>query len=300
MDVNLNRLHSFVAVVDAGSLTRAAQTLGVTKAMLSMHLKQLEDDLGCTLLIRTTRTITLTDVGQRFYDDCVQLLNDAQRAVDNARSGQTRLTGELRVSSTLEYGIEVVVPALAAFADLHPDLSVDFSGTTSLVNLVSERFDVAIRLGQLDDSRYRARSLGQFDIVLVSTPAYVERHGIPRTPKDLKNMRWVVLTGFEQRIKLANTEDSSAPFAVPFRSSIQADSALTKLHFILANLGIGVFPEWIVRQDLKKGTLIRLLPDYRMEKQGVFAVYPNVSHVPAKVRQFIDFLQPYVDREAEK
>lgn len=297
MDVNLNRLLSFVAVVDAGSLTRAAQTLGVTKAMVSQHLKQLEDDLGCTLLIRTTRTITLTDIGQRFYEDCVRLLNDAQRAVDNARSGQTRLTGELRVSSTLEYGIQVVVPALAAFAELHPDLSVDFSGTTSLVNLVSDRFDVAIRLGQLDDSRYRARLLGQFDLVLVSTPAYVERHGIPRTPKELKNMQWVVLTGFDQRITLDNAEDPYAPFAVPFRSSIQADSALTKLHFILAKLGIGVLPEWIVRQDLKRGDLIRLLPDYRMEKQGVFAVYSNTAHVPAKVRHFIDFLQPYVDRD---
>jgi DNA-binding transcriptional LysR family regulator len=240
MDVNLNRMQSFVAVVNAGSLTRAAQTLGVTKAMVSMHLKQLEAELGCALMMRTTRSLTLTGVGASFYADCVQLLSDAQRAVENARSNHSRLTGELRVSSTLEYGVHLVVPALAAFAKIHPDLKVDFSGNTSLVNLVADRFDLAIRLGQLSDSRYRARSLGHFDIVLVSTPAYIEQHGFPNTPNDLQNLRWIVLSGFDQRVKLSKRDGSKPPFSVPFSSSIQADSALAKLHFLLADLGIGV------------------------------------------------------------
>lgn len=294
MDVNLNRMQSFVAIVDAGSLTKAAGTLAVTKAMVSMHLKQLEADLGSALLVRTTRRIALTDVGARFYADCAQLLSDARRAVDNARSGHARLTGELRVSSTLEYGVHRVVPALAAFAKLHPDLRVDFSGTTRLSNLVADRFDLAIRLGQLSDSGYRAKVLGHFDIVLVTTPAYIGRHGLPRTPADLHGLRWVMLSGFDQRVKLSKPDASAAPFSVPFRSSVQADSALTKLHFILADLGIGVLPEWLVREDLRQGRLVRLLPDYTMARQGIHAVFPNTDHMPAKVRQFIDFLQDYV------
>lgn len=291
MEVNLNRLQSFVAVVDAGSLTRAAQALGLTKAMVSMHLKQLEAELGCALLTRTTRTLALTDVGERFYTDCVRLLNDAQMAVDNARSGHTKLTGELRVTSTLEYGIHVVVPALAAFAKLHPELGVDFSGSTGLSDLVADRFDLAIRLGQLSDTGYRAAPLGQFDIVLVATPAYINAHGLPRAPADLKLMRWVVLSGFDQRIKLTQRDGKGTPFSVPFRSSIQADSALAKLHFVLADLGIAVLPEWVVRDDLRAGRLVRLLPDYEMPRQGVFAVFPNTHHIPAKVRQFIDFMR---------
>ena len=300
MDVNLNRLQSFVAVVDAGSLTHAAQTLGVTKAMVSLHLKQLEAELGCALLTRTTRRLALTDVGERFYTDCVQLLGDAQVAVDNARSGHARLTGELRITSTLEYGIHVVVPALAAFSKLHPDLGIDFSGATSLANLVADRFDLAIRLGQLNDSRYRAAPLGQFDIVLLTTPTYIREHGLPNSPSDLQRLRWIVLSGFDQRIKLSKRDASTPPVSVPFRSSIQADSASAKLHFVLADLGIAVLPEWVVRQDLKLGRLVRLLPDYEMPKQGIFAVFPNTQHIPAKVRQFIDFMREYVAQDTAR
>ncbi|ELX09062.1 putative HTH-type transcriptional regulator [Janthinobacterium sp. HH01] len=297
MEVNLNRMQSFVAVVDAGSLTHAAQTLGLTKAMVSMHLKQLETELRCALLVRTTRRLALTEVGEGFYADCVQLLSDAHRAVENARAGHARLTGELRVSSTLEYGVHMVVPALAAFAKLHPDLSVDFSGTTKLANLVADRFDLAIRLGQLSDSGYRAKVLGHFDIVLVTTPAYIEQHGLPHTPADLRHLRWVVLSGFDQRVKMSRRDGAEPPFSVPFRSSVQADSALLKLKFLLADLGIGVLPEWLVREDLKQGRLVQLLPGYSMLQQGVFAVFPNTQHIPAKVRHFIDFLQGYVAQD---
>lgn len=291
MDVNLNRVQAFVAIVDAGSVTRAAETLGLTKAMVSMHLKQLETDLGCTLLTRTTRRLVLTDVGERFYLDCVKLLGDARRAFEQARSGQARLSGLLRVTSTLEYGAHKVVPALAAFANLHPDLDVEFSGTTNLSNLVADRFDLAIRLGRLGDSSYRATPLGQFDIVLVASPAWVRRHGLPRTPDDVRSARWVVLTGFEQRIKMTRRDGAAAPFAVPFRGKIQADSALAKLHFVLADAGIAVLPEWVVREDLRRDRLVRLLPDYEMPAQGVYAVFPDNRYLPARVRQFIDYLR---------
>lgn len=298
MDISFSRMQSFVAVVDTGSLTHAAQTLGVTKAMVSMHLKQLEADLGSMLMVRTTRTLALTGVGERFYADCVQVLGDARHAVENARSQHASLSGELRVSSTLEYGIHMVVPALAAFARMHPDLRVDFSGTTSLVNLVADRFDLAIRLGHLGDSGYRATSLGAFDIVLVASPAYIAQHGLPRVPADLQPLQWVVLSGFDQRIKLLKSDGTAPAFPVPYRSHVQADSALAKLHFLLADMGIGVLPEWVVRQDLRQGRLVRLLPDYTMAQQGVYAVFPNTRHIPAKVRQFIDFLQDYVKRDA--
>ncbi|MFZ6655619.1 LysR family transcriptional regulator [Undibacterium sp. TJN19] len=300
MDINLNRIQSFVAVVDAGSLTRAALGLGLSKAMISMHLKQLEAELGCALLTRTTRRLSLTDVGDRFYMDCVQLLSDARTAIDSARAGHAKLTGILRVTSTLEFGIHVVVPGMAAFSKIHPDLGIDFSGSTSLSDLVADRFDLAIRLGQLNDSRYRATSLGKFEIVLVATPNYIKEHGLPRTPADLERLRWIVLSGFDQRIKMSKRDASTAPFAVPFRSSIQADSALAKLHFVLADLGIAVLPEWVVREDLKNGRLVKLLPDHGMQPQGIFGVFPNTQHIPAKVRQFIDFIRVFLAEDFGK
>lgn len=294
MEINLNRMHAFVSIVDAGSLTRAAHNMGLTKAMLSTHLKQLELELGCSLLTRTTRALALTDVGERFYNDCVKLLGDAQRAIDAARSGQTKLSGELRVTSTLEFGIHAVIPALAAFAKQHVDLAIDFSGSTGLANLVAERFDLAIRLGRLVDSGYHATTLGAFDIVLVASPDYIRDNGAPKSPQDLERLRWIVLSGFDQRIRMTRRDGAATPFAVPFRGAIQADSAEAKRHFTLASAGIAVLPEWVVQDDLRDQRLVRLLPDYDMPRQGIHAVYPQTRHVPAKVRHFIDFLREYI------
>lgn len=294
MEINLNRMQSFVSIVDAGSITRAAHHMGLTKAMLSMHLKQLESELGCSLLTRTTRALALTDVGERFYNDCVAVLGDAQRAIDSARSGQTRLSGELRVTSTLEFGTHAVIPALAAFARQHQDLAIDFSGSTGLANLVAERFDLAVRLGRLQDSGYHATTLGAFDIVLVASPGYVHDNGLPQSPHDLARLRWIVLSGFDQRIRMTRRDGAATPFAVPFRGAVQANSAEAKRQFALAGAGIAVLPEWIVHDDLQQNRLIRLLPDYDMPRQGIHAVYPQTRHVPAKVRHFIDFLREYI------
>jgi DNA-binding transcriptional LysR family regulator len=294
MDINLNRVEVFVTIVDMGSLTRAADALSLTKAMLSMHLKHLEAELGCTLLTRTTRRLVLTDVGERFYLDCVKLLADARRAIEQARAGHATLSGELRVTSTLEFGTYKVVPALAAFARMHPDLDIEFSGTTGLANLVADRFDLAVRLGHLGNSNYRATPLGQFEIVLVASPAYVQRHGLPRSPEELRGARWIVLTGFDQRIKMTKRDGSTPPFPVPFRGAIHADSALAKLHFVLADAGIAVLPTWVVQEDLQRDRLVRLLPDYEMPQQGVYAVFPDNRYMPARVRRFIEFLREYM------
>lgn len=173
VNINLNRLEAFVAIVESGSLTGAAEAIGTTKAMVSMSLKLLEAELGCSLLTRTTRRMSLTDVGARFHADCVEILQRARTAIDQARQGHASLTGELRITSTQEFGAHVLVGALAAFSKLHPELKISFAASTGLAELVSERFDLAIRMGHLGDSGYRALPLSKFSIVLVATPGYL-------------------------------------------------------------------------------------------------------------------------------
>lgn len=295
--INLNRLEAFVAIVDSGSLTGAAQVMGTTKAMVSMHLKLLESELGCSLLTRTTRRMSLTDVGARFYADCVGILQQAQAAIDSARHGHATLTGELRITSTPEYGVHFVVRALAAFARLHPQLKINFSTSTGLADLVSERFDLAIRMGHLTDSGYRALPLGKFAIVLVGTPAYLESRRWANKAEEVQSLEWVFLTGFNARMRLTLRDAPHTRLSFSAPSLIQTDSASAVLAFVLQHSGVAPLPDWMVEEHLRAGRIVRVLPDYEWPEQGVYAVFPNTQHVAGKVRAFIDFFRAFQSAE---
>jgi len=169
--VSLDRFDTFKAVVEAGSLTAAADLLGQTRAVVSFNLKRLEAELGVTLLTRNTRQLALTDAGERFYVRCTRMLEEARLAVEEARSEHAQLKGTLRITTTVEYALAVVAPAIEAFRRLHPDLNIHLSTSSTHADLISERFDVAIRLGRLLDSNHRAVQLSSFDVFAVAAPS---------------------------------------------------------------------------------------------------------------------------------
>ena len=158
--VSLDRFDTFKAVVEAGSLTAAADLLGQTRAVVSFNLKRLEAELGVTLLTRNTRQLALTDAGERFYLRCTRMLEEARLAVEEARSEHSQLKGTLRITTTVEYGLAVVVPAVETFRGLHPELNIQLSTSSSHADLISERFDVAIRLGRMWISGYSGPGAG--------------------------------------------------------------------------------------------------------------------------------------------
>lgn len=291
--LNLNRLQSFVAIVETGSFTKAAASLGVTKAMLSFNLKQLEAELGVALLTRTTRRLALTEVGTRFFADCQQVLRQAEAAVDEARSSHGALTGTLRVTSTAEFGNYLVVPALAAFAQRHPALRVDFSASAGLADLVSDRFDLALRLGSLADSSYRAAPIARFETVPVASPAYLARHAPPARPADLRKLDGIFHVRFEGPLVWTDKASGAASVIEHVKDRIVADNASALRGFALAGAGVAILPDWLVRDDISAGRLLRLLPDFSLPDQGAYAVYPNTRHIPAKVAQFIEFLRAW-------
>jgi len=289
--LNFDYLRSFIAVADTGSFTRAADSLGLSKAMLSNHIKQLEALLGVALFVRTTRKTALTEVGIRFRQDCVKLLEDAHRAIDRARQDHAGLSGVLRVTSTSEYGVVMVVPALAEFARLHPALKIQFIASTSLLDLVEGRFDLAIRLGRLRDSRYRARPLAPMRLALTAAPAYLEQHGAPTCLHDLHAHRFI---GHAFMGNISSWEFST-PFdgvrTIELAAHILTDSTAAMLSFVEAGAGLAVLPDFAIAPALAQGRLVILLPDHTLPPNGVFAVYPDTQHLPAKVRAFIDFLR---------
>ncbi|CAB5513341.1 HTH-type transcriptional regulator DmlR [Achromobacter anxifer] len=288
--INLNRLAMYAAVVEAGSFTAAADALGATKAVVSFNIKQLEQELGVALLTRSTRRLALTEAGEGFYRHCARLLREAEAAVDEARSGQSALSGSLRVTASVDYGNRVVAPALAAFAREHPGLQVSYRAGSAHADLIAERLDLAIRVGALEDSSYRATRIGQFKLWLVASPALLAQHGAPRSPQALAALPWLAnRPGRSDRWRLIDGKGREHELRVA--PVAQADTASALLAFALAGCGVAALPEWLLEEPLARGALQRVLPSYSLPRQEVYAVYPDTRHVSAKVRRFIDFLR---------
>ena len=299
--ISLDRLGSFIAIVDAGSLTAAAAVLGQSKAVVSFNLKQLEAELGVSLLTRSTRSLALTDVGRRFYEDCQRVLSEAHGAIETARQGQQGLRGTLRLTTTVEYGGRTVIPALIAFAAAHPQLQIQHSSSSSHEDLISGRYDLAIRMGSLNDSSYRAALIEPYAIWPVASPAYLASlpgQGIATLP-DLQRARWLAHSRLASPLRWeVQTPDGPAAFAVQDDAVIQSDSASALLGFALGGCGVALLPQWQVEGEVRAGRLRRLLPDVVFPEQGVYAVYPNTQHIAEKVRAFIDFLRAFVGTPA--
>ncbi|MEN4886594.1 LysR family transcriptional regulator [Enterobacter ludwigii] len=294
--INLQRTAMFVAVADTGSFTAAAEAMGLTKAVVSFNIRQLEDELGVTLLLRSTRRLTLTEAGRLFHQRSVALLKDAERLKDDVRANHAGLTGELRITTTPEYGSQVVVPLLAEFSQQHPDLRVRHVSSSLHADLISERFDVAIRLGTLADSRYHAALITQFTIFPVATPGWLRNHPV-ESLEQLAKADWIIHERLASPLRWQVNDASGEPATLEIIKAprLFADSAQALMAFALAGCGVALLPEWLVRHALDDGTLVSVLPEYTFARQGIYAVYPDAPHVPAKVRTFIDFMRTRVN-----
>lgn len=298
--VSLNRFKIFIAVVDAGTLTAAAHALGQSKAVVSFNLKQLEAELGVTLLTRSTRRLVLTEVGRRFYHDCQRVELQAQAAIDRARMEHQGLQGTLRLSTTTEYGQHRIAPALAEFSRQHPHLQIRHSSSSQHADLISERFDVAIRLGKLKDSSYRAALIEHYPIWPVVSATYFQNHTNRSitTLADLSRADWLGHSRLSTPLSwVVQGVNGPEQFEVAVGAKIVTDSAGVLLTFVHQGCGVALLPQWLVQQDVDSGRLLHLLPEYQFPSQGVYAVYPHVQHLPEKVRCFIDFVRTFVPQQ---
>ena len=301
--LTMQRMEIFIAVIEARSFTGAAQTLGLTKAVVSVNIKKLEEQLGVSLFQRSTRKVAATEAGERFYLRCLKLLQDAEEILDDVRGDHCGLSGLLRITTTPEYGAKVVVPAIAAFSTQHQRLRVQHISSSKNDDLISGRFDVAIRLGQLDDSSHHAKLLDRFDIIPVASASYLTQHHIEPIVdlEQLKNAHWIahgrLAKPLSWEVRLPSGEN--AFFKVNGRAVITADTAASLSAFARSGAGVALLPNWLVKEDIAMGRLTQLLPDHQFPKQGIYALYPNTRHVSEKVRTFIDFLQNYIDETAQ-
>ncbi|RQT86362.1 LysR family transcriptional regulator [Burkholderia cepacia] len=294
-DVNLNRLAVFVAVVDAGSLTAAAERLGLAKTVVSTHMQRLESEVGANLLVRTTRRLSVTDAGRAFYDACRDIVRAAESALDAVSSDAGPLRGTLRVSVPIDYGALVVAPAVVALRDRHPALAVELVANDRVVDLVADNLDVAIRIGRLADSNYRAVQLGTYEKWLVASPAFVARHGRPQDTDALAALPFVMLSTLPRPQTLELEDANGGTASVRCAAHVVSNTATACRAIVLAGGGFGLLTDFSTADDAAAGRLVRLLPAWRSAPAGIHAVYPSTRLPSPKVRAFIDAMKQRID-----
>lgn len=278
-------ISEFVAVAEQQSFTKAAKLLGISVAQISRNIAELEAQLAIKLLYRSTRSVSLTEEGQLYLQHCRHLVNsldEANRVISDLKATPR---GLLRITAPVYYGETHIAPLLTRFLQLYPDVELDLQLTNNKLDLIQGSFDLAIRLGQLDDSSFIARRLGQRTQYVVGSPEYLARYGTPQTLADLT--RHKCLTGTVDFWRF--TENTKAIQFKP-ESHIRCNSGLVMLDAACKGLGLVQLPDYYVMPKLADGSLISLLENYRQPDDGIWALYPQNRHLSAKVRVLVDYL----------
>jgi DNA-binding transcriptional LysR family regulator len=299
---DLNLMAVYAHVVDGGSFSAAARRLGMSRSAVSKAVSKLEHSLGVRLLHRSTRHLSVTEVGAAFAEHCSRILDEMAQAERVASSLHAQPRGVLRVAASVAFGTLHVAPALADFLGHYPDLDIDMTITDRGIDLAEEGYDVVVRVARELPPNLVARPLAPVRRKLCATPDYFARHGLPQAPPDLARHNCLDYThSGEQGLWRFTGPQGEIAVPVAGRLRINDDEALSQA--VLGGLGLALLPTFIVGGDLQAGRLRAALSEYIPVERHVYALYLPTRHLPAKVRAFIDFLverfgpDPYWDRD---
>ncbi len=286
---DLNHVAVFVRVVETGSFTAAAAALGLPKSSVSRSVSRLELELGVRLLQRTTRSVHLTDAGHAYYARVAEALAGLTEAQSAVSDMQATPTGVVRVTAAEDVGVSLLAPLVARFVRKHPGIHVEMLLTGRLLNLVEEGVDLAVRAGKLDDSSLVARKVGTVEARLLAAPGYLRRKGTPKAVAELGRQDCVLFRGRRGR----STWELTGPKGVErvvVTGGVSADDFGFIRQLLLAGSGIGLVPWTMCAQDIERGRLVRILPEYAAPGGALHVVYPSARYLPQRVALLRDFL----------
>lgn len=287
----------FVKVARAGSFAAGARELGISRAMATKHIMQLEGALGSRLFNRTTRSLNLTDVGASYLERCQQVLVDIEEMEAAVTQLQTEPRGVLKISAPPVIGATHVTRAVVEFLRIHKDIKIDIVLQSSPGDLIDEGIDIAIFLGNLDDTSMVARKLATSPQVVCASPEYLKTHGVPLTPDDLVNHSCLVNWAIAPRHKWQFKTESGLK-VINVSGRVQTNAAHSIRIAAINGLGLVMLPTYIVGGDIEKGLLKTVLENYSLPPLDIHAVYPHRKYLSAKVRAFLDFLQEWLEPRA--
>ncbi|NTJ11550.1 LysR family transcriptional regulator [Rhizobium lusitanum] len=287
--VNFNRLAYFAAVVDAGSFTKAAERLGITKTVVSQQVARLEEELRTTLLFRTTRRVEPTEMGRVFYARCAMILREVEDAVGEIAQSAAEPTGVLRVAAPNDYGTYRIAPLVAAFTRAYPSCTVELFLSDAKIDIIANQIDLSIRVGWLTDSALQTRRIGVFRQLLVAAPD-VAASITSNNPDDLVAAPFIANSALREPLVWQFNEGDFNRRTVRMRQAITMNTTPSAVSATLAGGGISVLPDFLVAQHIDAGSLIHMLPTWSLPSGGIHTIYPAARFRPPKVTAFVSML----------
>lgn len=285
----IDQIRAFVATARTGSFTSAAEQLGTSNRLTSKYVAELEARLGVRLFQRTTRKVGLTAAGEDLLSRAPLLIDDLDDLLAEVSEGSRGLTGVLRVSAPVTFGEIYVASMLGRFAETHPDLSIDLRLNDRYVDLAAEGIDLAFRIGSFDLASLKVRRLGSFRSIVVASPDYIARNGVPEIPAELAQHACIVDTN-RRNARRWVFKDNDAKTGVAVSSRFEVNSARAAIELAVQGLGIAYTPRFALGSDFEEGRLLPLLEDYSGEAGELGAVYLEGRTLPRKVRALVDFV----------
>ena len=281
------RMEIFVAVVEAGQLTRASEILYLSKSAVSHALNNLEDYLNLKLLNRTSRSWQLTEAGQTYYSQCKKIIADIELMEDGVRLENQNLSGLIRISAPDTFGSYTLAPILSKFMDIHPNIVIDLNLTDRFVDLIEERVDLAFRTGDITDQNLEVHRLGEARMMICASPKYLEKYGEPTTYAGLKNHRCIRYT----RSPVWRLSKEGRQYEFTPKDHLLTDSGESMREFCVRGQGIACFPSSLGEFAVKKGRLVEILTNYDLGAMPVQVIRLKKSHTPLRVLRLFEFIE---------
>ena len=293
MELSFEQLKSmvvFAQVIEQGNLSAAAKHVGLSRAVVSYHIKKLETQLGIKLLNRSTRSIALTEAGSQYYERCRVIVEQALAANQQIENLKNNPTGLIKIACPVSVGLHAIVPALNSFRQLYPNIQLEINLSDEVVNIIKDGFDIAIRGAALADSSLQATKLSTLSTCLCASPEYLLKYGRPNTPAQLASHDWVV---YKLAASVLELKKGNRSYSVKFKGNISTNNAAARTAFVEGGHGLGRIPTYDAAPKIKAGSLVQLLNDYQLNDIDVYAVFPPGAAESKKLRLLIDYLKDY-------
>lgn len=286
-----------MAIAEAGTITAAADRLRVSKAVVSKQLQLLEEELGATLIVRNSRHLNLTEIGQTFYAAAQASVAQAEEAYAMVRRGSTEPSGSLRITAPLDFGADYVAPVAAAFRRLYPAVTIELTLSDARIDPVGARFDIAYRVGWLADSANIARKLADFRQIIVASERVINEFGHPKKPSDLANFPFIEHQALSTPLRWRFLGQSGDSVDVEMTRALSADVTPAIKAMTLESAGISILPDFYVRKELAEKSLVQLLPGWALPSGGIFAVYPPTQYRSTATQRFSKLVAEHIRKE---